>query len=234
MMTHVRLFLAALLVLTLLVLVACTGAAGPAGDGAAAEQAAGEPVGGETAAGVPPVDVPAMTPSQQEGPFYPLEKPADRDNDLVALEGAPGTPVGQVLEFGGTVYDAGGNPLPDVTIEIWQTDDSGVYDHPNDPGYANRDTNFQFYGEATTGPDGTYQFRTIVPGEYEPRPRHIHVKFFRNGEELLTTQFYFADEVQLRGADALLVIDARPGAGESGNPVLTGTRDVFLNVRPAG
>ncbi|MCB9007347.1 MAG: hypothetical protein H6656_08315 [Ardenticatenaceae bacterium] len=32
------------------------------------------------------------------------------------------------------------------------------------------------------------------PGEYEPRPRHIHFKVKLDGETLITSQFYFASD----------------------------------------
>jgi protocatechuate 3,4-dioxygenase beta subunit len=181
-------------------------------------------------AAIEAVEVTAFTPAQQEGPYYPVEKPADHDNDLVQLSGATALPAGQILEFGGTVYDAGGYPLEGAVVEIWQTDASGVYLHPNDPGTENRDRNFQFYGEALTGPNGVYEFRTIVPGLYEPRPRHIHVKVKRDGQELLTTQFYFAGEINLQGPDALMLLDAQPDVDEAGNSILTSRRDIFLNI----
>lgn len=187
----------------------------------------------EEATAVPqaqPIAVTAFTPAQQEGPYYTVNKPADRDNDLVAVAGASGLPAGQILELDGTVYGAEGFPLGGITIEIWQTDDNGVYLHPNDPGTNGRDPNFQFYGETVTDSDGRYTFRTIIPGHYEPRPRHIHVKVKDGNQELLTTQFYFANEVNFQGADALMVIDPQPGQDANGNPVLTGQRDIFLNV----
>jgi protocatechuate 3,4-dioxygenase beta subunit len=197
---------------------------------ATAPQATAAQPAATTAAAPTAVPVSFFTPAQQEGPYYPVEKPADRDNDLVALSGAEAAPAGEVLLFGGTVYDAAGMPLENVTIEIWQTDASGVYDHPGDPGTANRDRNFQFYGEAVSDADGRYQFRTIMPGRYEPRPRHIHVKVRVDGDELLTTQFYFADEVRAQGADQLMVIDAQQQQVSSGEPVLVGERDIYLNL----
>ncbi len=203
-------------------------------------QAAATPEATETAvatlelAAVEPVKVEFFTPAQQEGPYYPVEKPPDRDNDLVSLDGASALPVGEILEFGGTVYGADGYPIEGAVIEIWQTDASGVYQHPNDPGTANRDRNFQFYGEAQSDAEGRYHFRTIVPGLYEPRPRHIHVKVLLDGRELLTTQFYFAGELALQGEDALMLIDAQPGEDEMGNPVLSSTRDIFLNSAANG
>ncbi len=179
---------------------------------------------------IAPIEVTYFTPSQQEGPYYTVDKPQDRDNDLVTFEGAAGPPAGQVIEFGGRVYDANGLPVEGITIEIWQTDDSGVYLHPGDPSTGLRDPNFQFYGEAVTAADGSYRFRTILPGLYEPRPRHIHVKVKLDGRELLTTQFYFAGEIDLRGNDAAMLIDLQPAQDPQGSPILVGERDIILNA----
>ena len=200
--------------------------------------ATGDPA--ETAAAPPepfppdPVEVTFFTPEQQEGPYYTVDKPADRDNDLVTFAGATAIPAGQVVEFGGIVYDAGGYPIEGAVVEIWQTDASGVYHHPGDPGTGNRDRNFQFYGEAQTDANGSYMFRTILPGLYEPRPRHIHVKVRLDGQEVLTTQFYFAGEIDLQGAEAMMLIDAQPGVDDDGNAILVGRRDIFLNVGAVG
>jgi protocatechuate 3,4-dioxygenase beta subunit len=175
-------------------------------------------------------EVSYITPAQQEGPYYPLEKPADRDNDLVSLTGATGAPAGEVLSLAGVVYDASGRPVDGALVEIWQTDSSGVYLHPDDPGTADRDPNFQFYGESLTGPDGVYSFRTILPGRYEPRPRHMHVKVKLDGEEVLTTQFYFAGEVAFGGDEANLVVDLAPAEDDAGQPIWVGERDIVLRL----
>ena len=187
-----------------------------------------------------PIEVTYFTPSQGEGPYYTVEKPADRDNDLTVLEGAAGAPVGTVLEFGGKVYDANGWPVVGARIEIWQTDDSGVYLHPRDPGTEDRDRNFQFYGEVVTAEDGSYWFRTILPGHYEPRPVHIHFKVFVDGQQVLTSQFYFAGDPGLE-TDSLvaaagdesehLIIQVQDGLGADGNPVLLGERDIILDLK---
>jgi protocatechuate 3,4-dioxygenase beta subunit len=107
---------------------------------------------------------------------------------------APITAAGNVLIVYGRVLDVNGNPVEGAAVEFWQTDSSGVYDHPGDPGTNNRDTGFQFYGTSVADADGNYVFRTILPGRYEPRPRHIHVKVKLDGAQLLTTQFYFAED----------------------------------------
>ncbi|MEZ4591933.1 MAG: hypothetical protein R3D55_12450 [Chloroflexota bacterium] len=189
--------------------------------------------GGETAVANPPaassdgqIAVSYTTPPQQEGPYYTVDKPADRDNDLTVLDGAAGAPAGEVIAFGGTLYDRNGRVIPNATIEIWQTDANGAYLHPNDPSTAQRDMNFQFYGEAVTDENGAYSFRTIFPGEYEPRPRHIHFKVKLDGETLITSQFYFASDNS--GQPDPLIITLTPG--ENGSQ--TGQRDIILNVVP--
>jgi protocatechuate 3,4-dioxygenase beta subunit len=171
-----------------------------------------------------------ITPTQQEGPYYPLDIPADHDNDLVNFAGATKIPNGEVLVLNGVVFDASDIPVEGAVIEIWQTDNNGVYLHPDDPATDQCDRNFQFYGEAITGVDGVYSFRTLMPGYYEPRPRHIHVKVKREGEELLTTQFYFAEDVSFRDDRIHLVIDLAPAEDDDGNPIWIGQRDIVLNI----
>jgi protocatechuate 3,4-dioxygenase beta subunit len=179
---------------------------------------------------IEPIEVTYITPSQQEGPYYTVEKPEDRDNDLVDFAGATGAPNGQVLHLSGIVYDANGLPIEGITVEIWQTDANGAYLHPQDPATASRDPNFQFYGESVTGSDGVYSFRTILPGLYEPRPRHIHVKVKLDDQELLTTQFYFSGEIELQGDAAAMLITTAPAENDAGNPILIGERDIILSL----
>lgn len=191
-----------------------------------------------TTAVVEPITVTYITPAQAEGPYYPVSKPADYDNNLVVLAGAPGVPAGNVLDLRGTIYDATGMPLSGLLIEIWQTDDNGIYDHPGDPSTGGRDRNFQFYGEATTAADGSYSFRTILPGKYEPRPVHIHYKVKADGQELLTSQMYFAGDPSLdndgifseAGEGVHMLVSLSDGQDEAGNPILLGVRDVVLGV----
>ena len=115
--------------------------------------------------------------------------------DPTALFPDPPQSSGEILCLYGHVLDVNGDPVPNATVEIWQTDSTGVYDHPGDPGTEQRDRSFQFYGSTQTAEDGSYAFRTVLPGLYEPRPRHIHFKVKTDGETLLTSQFYFSEDV---------------------------------------
>ncbi len=175
------------------------------------------------------IEVTYFTESQQEGPYYPTQKLDDQDNDLIEVAGQTDRPAGNELLLEGIIYDATGTPLSGVQIEIWQTDANGVYLHPQDPTTESRDRNFQFYGEAITAADGSYFFRTIVPGKYEPRPVHIHFKVRVEGQEVLTSQMYFPDDTTAQGQDSSVFIEVT-----SENDVFLGTRDVILrNEYPA-
>jgi protocatechuate 3,4-dioxygenase, beta subunit len=127
------------------------------------------------------------TPSQTEGPFYPVALPADSDADLLRN----GTLVygrGQPSWVEGTVVDMQGKPVAGAQVEIWQCDEAGHYDHPGDGSRA--DKTFQGFGKVVVGADGQYRFRTIRPVAYSGRAPHIHVKVKLGARHLLTTQLY--------------------------------------------
>lgn len=79
-------------------------------------------------------------------------------------------------------------------MEIWQTDMDGTYNHPGDSTADDLLDDFQYFGTATTDEEGYYAFMTVKPGQYEPRPVHIHFKVKIDGETVLTSQFYFAED----------------------------------------
>src|SRR5206468_3422879 len=81
-------------------------------------------------------------------------------------------------------------------MEIWQADNTGSYIHPSSQGYAARDLNFQGFGRFQTGSTGEYVFRTVKPGLYTGRTRHIHFKVKAAGLPTLTSQLYILGEAQ--------------------------------------
>lgn len=133
----------------------------------------------------------APTPSQTEGPFYPVALPADSDFDLLRNGGAA-YGRGQPAWVEGTVLDTDGRPVKGAAVEIWQCDQAGHYHHPGDGGRA--DPAFQGFGRVSVGSDGRYRFRTLRPAPYSGRTPHIHVKVRLDRRELLTTQLYVAGE----------------------------------------
>ena len=131
------------------------------------------------------------TPSQTEGPFYPVALPADSDFDLLR-NGSASYSRGQPAWVEGTVMDMAGVPLSGAVVEIWQCDHAGHYHHPGDGGRA--DPAFQGFGRVAVGRDGRYRFRTLKPAPYSGRTPHIHVKVRLDRIELLTTQLYVAGD----------------------------------------
>lgn len=132
------------------------------------------------------------TPRATEGPFYPTELPSDDDSDLVRVEGALRAAGGEILHLGGRLLDRKARPITAARIEIWQCDTNGVYLHPGDRQRGERDTAFQGFGHAQSDIEGRFRFRTIVPVPYGRRTPHIHMKLWRDGNALLTTQLYRA------------------------------------------
>jgi protocatechuate 3,4-dioxygenase beta subunit len=70
------------------------------------------------------------------------------------------------------------------------------------------DPYFQGWGQTTTGTDGRYGFKTILPGAYPAgpdwtRPPLIHFKVTKPGFHTLTTQMYFPDQ-KLNYGDLIL------------------------------
>lgn len=132
------------------------------------------------------------TPSQTEGPFYPVMEPKDADYDLLK-NGTLTYTKGQPSWVEGVVTDLDGAPLKGGVIEIWQCDEAGHYDHPADG--AKIDSSFQGFGRVTLNAQGEFKFRTIKPPPYPGRTPHIHAKIKLGKRELVTTQLYVANDL---------------------------------------
>jgi protocatechuate 3,4-dioxygenase, beta subunit len=129
----------------------------------------------------------SLTPSQDEGPFYPVQLPADSDADLL-LNADRRYGQGQPVSISGTVTDESGRALRGAMVEVWQCDHQGRYHHPRERGPA--DVTFQGFGRAIAGSDGTFLFRAMRPVAYPGRTAHIHFKVKLGARDLLTTQLY--------------------------------------------
>lgn len=157
----------------------------------------------------------ALTPSQTEGPFYPVE-PIPLRADLTV--GSSGRAKGEILSVSGRVVDVNGVGLPNVLVEIWQCDVQGRYRHPRAEGSGAVDPNFSGFGAVRTSAIGGYAFTTIVPVPYAGRPPHIHARLHRDRHVLLTTQIY------LKGQEA-----------ENNSFVRAGNRELLtISPQPAG
>ena len=161
-------------------------------------------------------------------------------NPIVSAFNQPAQVAGDIIILSGTVMDANGSSIADAVVEIWQTDNNGVYDHPNDPGTNGRERSFQFYGTSTTDADGRYSFRTLKPAAYGSRPPHIHVKVKLNGTTLLTTQFYFTEDQDIVENEGLfqqagdlghlLLVLLTESTDTHGNPIRVGSNNLVVNT----
>jgi protocatechuate 3,4-dioxygenase beta subunit len=124
-------------------------------------------------------DVPTLR--QTEGPFF---KPSSPERVELIEPGMAGQPI----ELVGFVLTRGCKPLASALIDFWQADHKGEYDNAG----------FRLRGHQFTDADGRFRLRTIVPGAYEGRTRHIHVKAQPQGGRVLTTQLYFPGEAANR------------------------------------
>ena len=149
-----------------------------------------------------------LTPAQTLGPYYPDRLPLDRDNDLIVISDNITPAIGEITWLSGRVLDQRGQPVRGATVEIWQADNNGAYIHTQSP-IGNSDGNFQGYGRFVTGSTGEYLFRTVKPGLYPGRTRHIHFQITIPGGQRLVTQLYVQGDP----------LNANDG-------VLTGIRDV--------
>lgn len=174
--------------------------------------------------------------------------------------GAEGSAIGERIIVHGLVCDAGGRPIPNTLIEIWQANAGGRYRHKKDGYLAPLDPAFGGCGRCLTGPDGAYAFRTIKPGAYpwpnrgcEWRPAHIHLSLFGAAMiQRLVTQLYFegdpliprcpiahslADPAAVDRLTARLdFAEQRPfdGLAYRFDIVLRGPRATFFETRPEG
>ncbi|MBY0505850.1 MAG: hypothetical protein K2X03_18180 [Bryobacteraceae bacterium] len=133
------------------------------------------------------------TPALTIGPYYPDRLPLDLDNDLLLINDSITPSVGEILWVQGRVLDSTGAPVRGAVVEIWQADNNGAYIHTASP-VTNREPNFQGYGKFETASDGRYLFRTVKPGIYPGRTRHIHYQIKAPGRGNLVTQCHFEGE----------------------------------------
>ena len=171
------------------------------------------------------------------GPFYPLQLPRDQDADLTQVAGRKGRAQGPVLHVSGRVVNPRGEPVAGAVLEIWQANAAGRYAHPGDTNAAPLDPNFQGYARLKTGSDGSYRFKTVQPGLYGERTRHIHFDV-RGKASRLITQMYFEGEprnetdglLKLQTPEDRVTLMCRPG-GAAGQPepgALAMTWDIVL------
>ena len=140
------------------------------------------------------------TTTEMTGPTFGHGLLGTLDSDLIVNYAAAGaSAIGPRIIVHGKLLDENARPLPGKLIEVWQANAGGRYRHKKDGYTAPLDPNFGGCGRCITGADGSYSFRTILPGAYpwpnggnDWRPAHIHFSIFGDGfAQRLITQMYF-------------------------------------------
>ena len=148
----------------------------------------------------------APTAESPMGPFYPIIRPTDSDVDLTWVKGRNARAAGQVIEISGRVFDLKGNPLPGATLELWQANAAGRYDHPSDPATAALDPNFQGFAALRADANGEWRVITVKPAGYDSpighRPPHIHFDL-RSEKTRNVAQLYFPEDAEANARDLL-------------------------------
>ena len=183
------------------------------------------------------------TPRQTEGPFYPDHLPLDTDNDLIVVNDSLTPAVGEITFLSGRILDAGGAPIRNALVEIWQCDHHGAYLHSGSGNADKRDRNFQGFGRFITGSTGEYLFRTIKPVSYPGRCPHVHFAVKMKGREKWTTQCYIKGDptnerdgiwrsVKDEAQRAAITVDFAPLKGSKAGE-LAARFDIVMGVTPA-
>jgi hydroxyquinol 1,2-dioxygenase len=148
---------------------------------------------------------PGCTDATVFGPFHVEGAPAVPNGGDVA-NGAPGTPC--VVH--GTVRSAIGETLAGATVDVWQSDDDGLYDVQR-PGLESA----QGRGVLTTDDQGSFWFQSVLPMPYPIptdgpvgallraslrsswRPAHLHFRIQAPGFETLITHVFRSGDPHL-------------------------------------
>ena len=151
------------------------------------------------------------TEAQTEGPYFTADSPERRS----LLE--PGT-AGTLLVVSGRVLATDCRPVERALLDFWQADADGEYDNEG----------FTLRGHQFTDARGSFSLKTVVPGLYPGRTRHVHVKVQAPGAPVLTTQLYFPGEGENDG-DSLFTPSLAMAVRRSGDRQL-GRFDFVLDV----
>lgn len=141
-----------------------------------------------------------QTQTELTGPTFGQNDLGALDDDLILNYAASGQMAqGPRIIVYGRLLDEHGRAVPNKLIEVWQANAGGRYRHVKDGYLAPLDENFGGCGRCLSGVDGSYSFRTVLPGPYpwpnggnDWRPAHIHFSVFGDGfAQRLITQMYF-------------------------------------------
>jgi len=181
------------------------------------------------------------TKSSLLGPFYRQGSPEFEYGQSVAAK----TP-GSEIAYYGRVQDATGRGIGNATIQVWQTDEGGMYDTQRQDG-----SEMDMRGTFHTDAEGRYCLRTVRPLSYSVpmdgpvgemiraqrrhgmRPAHTHFLISAPGYRELVTAIYmgsdqYIDSDTVFGVSASLVTEPKHGDHSSPFPNLPSVHYDFV------
>lgn len=165
------------------------------------------------------------TPTSILGPFYMPDIPTLELGASIVGERKP------ELAFYGQVTDAHRQPIRNASVEVWQTDEEGLYDTQR-PDYSESDLRGRFY----TDEAGMYSLQSILPLGYSipmdgpvgrlvkaqhrhgMRPAHVHYIVSAPGFKSVTTAIYLKDDPYLETDTVFGVTESLVGAVAAQDP----------------
>lgn len=136
------------------------------------------------------------TPFCELGPFYKRQAP---HTSTLRAPGDSGMP----LALSGVIYDTRNDVVPDAKLEIWQTDNAGLYDIEG----------YRYRAILEPGAKASYAVESVMPGHYPARVcQHVHYLVTAPGHKPLITQLYFATDP---------VFDGDPEKNYTRDPLIT-------------
>ncbi|RZS32501.1 protocatechuate 3,4-dioxygenase beta subunit [Herbihabitans rhizosphaerae] len=137
-----------------------------------------------------------VRPEQMEGPYFVDEKLNRSDIRSDPSDGTmrPGTLFTLNLDIQ-EIVDGDCRPIKGAVVDTWQCDALGVYSDVADQGTVGKK---YLRGYQVTDENGKVQFVTILPGWYQGRAVHHHIKVRTTGTDgkpyEFTSQLYFHEE----------------------------------------
>lgn len=183
------------------------------------------------------------TASQTVGPYYHFGLP---EIPILPSDDIPG----ERITLAGQVLDGNGDFINDCMLEIWQANNRGKYDHPEDDQDKQTTPGFKGFGRQFVNPEGRFEWITLKPGPVAwmtsgQQAPHINVSVFARGVlKRMATRVYLGDDPGL-GDDPVLnlvgdaarreTLIAKPDPGTPGrytwNITLQGEGEtVFLDI----
>ncbi|WP_417264351.1 dioxygenase [Celeribacter sp.] len=134
------------------------------------------------------------------GPFYRENPPVLPKGASIIQKDFEGQ---ETVRVSGTIRDTDGNPVPGVTMDVWEDAPNGLYEQqdPDQP-------DFNLRGRFITDENGAYEFVAIRPvpypipydgaagellkymGHHPMRPGHVHFMIMKDGYKTLISQIY--------------------------------------------